>query len=31
MDMTQEATFLGTDCKLCTDAAWTVEPQKNWP
>jgi hypothetical protein len=30
MDMTQEATFLGTDCKLCTDAAWTVEPQKNW-
>ena len=30
-DSTREAMFLGTDCQLCTDSGWKVEPQKNWP
>lgn len=29
-DRTFESTFAGTDCRLCTDSNWTVEPQKNW-
>ncbi len=29
-DRTFESTFLGANCRLCTDSNWTVEPQKNW-
>lgn len=28
-DESQKSVFLGTDCKLCQDSAWTVQ-QKNW-
>jgi hypothetical protein len=29
-DKSRESMFLGSDCALCQDANWTVEPQKGW-
>jgi len=30
-DESQQSRFLGDDCGLCQDSAWTVFPPKNWP